>query len=103
MRDVPHQEQDELEQSSAGARQSTRLRRDTNQQGFVNSSGIQIGSSSPPYDGSYDGSQGSSLGYFDRDTHFLGRMPEDDTLRLASCVIRHILYFAPPQKFDIPA
>ncbi|CAI7613928.1 unnamed protein product [Penicillium palitans] len=38
------------------------------------------------------------LGYVDPDTHYLGITPEDDTLRLASCVIRYILYFASPQN-----
>lgn len=37
------------------------------------------------------------MGYVDSDTHYLSITPEDDTKRLASCVIRHILYFAPPQ------
>ncbi|KAJ5573727.1 uncharacterized protein N7459_008154 [Penicillium hispanicum] len=80
------------------ARMPKRPRRYTSQTDFVDSSRIQIGSSSPPHDGSYDGSQESSLGYVDRDAHYLGIMLEDDTVRLASCVIRHILYFAPPQN-----
>lgn len=108
MRDVSDMpEQDSLEYGSdddgddSEARQLKRPRRHTNQPNFVDSSGIQIGSSSPPRDNSYNGSQGSSLGYVDRDTHFLGVTPEDDTVRLASCVIRHILYFAPPQ--DLPS
>lgn len=77
-------------------RQSKRLRRPTFQPDSIDSSGIRVGSSSPPH-GSYDGSQGSSLGYVDSDTHYLSITPEDDTIRLASCVIRHILHFAPPQ------
>ena len=79
-------------------RQPKRLRRHTLQPGFIDSSGMQVGSSSPPQVGSFDGSQGSSIGYVDPDTHYLGVTPEDDTLRLASCVIRHILYFGPPQN-----
>lgn len=100
MRDVSTmQEQNESERDNdAEARQPKRFRRHTFQPDFIDSSGIQVGSSSPPHDGSYDGSQGSSLGYVDPDTHYLGITPEDDTLRLASCVIRHILYFAPPQN-----
>ncbi|KAI3276438.1 hypothetical protein DTO003C3_10174 [Penicillium roqueforti] len=100
MRDVSTmQEQNESERDNdAEARQPKRFRRHTFQPDFIDSSGIQVGSSSPPHDGSYDGSQGSSLGYVDPDTHYLGMTPEDDTLRLASCVIRHILYFAPPQN-----
>ena len=79
-------------------REPKRVRRHTFQPDFIDSSGIQVGSSSPPHHDSHHDSQGSSLGYVDRDMHFLGRTPEDDTLRLASCVIRHILYFAPPQE-----
>ncbi|KAJ5751502.1 uncharacterized protein N7511_008467 [Penicillium nucicola] len=83
---------------SAEMRPAKRPRRYTCQGDFVDSGGIQVGSSSPPHDDSYDGSQSSSLGYFDLKDHCLGVTPEDDTLRLASCVIRHILYFAPPQE-----
>ncbi|CAL5869919.1 uncharacterized protein PFLUO_LOCUS4152 [Penicillium psychrofluorescens] len=84
--------------NDADTRQPKRVRRYTFQPDFVNSSGIQVGSSSPPHDDSYDGSQGSSVGYVDFDTHYLGITPEDDTLRLASCVIRHVLYFGAPQN-----
>ncbi|KAJ5454905.1 hypothetical protein N7530_012674 [Penicillium desertorum] len=94
----PMEEQNESGyDNDAEVRQPKRLRRRISQPDFISSSGIQIGSSSPPHDDSYDGSQGSSLGYVDPDTHYLGITPEDDTIRLASCVIRHILYFAPPQ------
>lgn len=93
------QGQDKNEHDIGGeGRLLKRIRRHTFQEDFVVSSGIQVGSSSPPHDGSYDGSQASSLGYVDADTRYLGIMPEDDTLRLASCVIRHILYFASPQN-----
>ncbi|PKY00727.1 hypothetical protein P168DRAFT_275162 [Aspergillus campestris IBT 28561] len=82
-------------------RQSKRLKRDTFQPDFQDSSGMRVGSSSPPqegfYNGSPDGSKVSSIGYIDSDAHFASMTVEDDTLRLASCVIRHILYFAPPQ------
>ncbi|KAJ5922493.1 hypothetical protein N7516_010196 [Penicillium verrucosum] len=99
-RDIPTmQEQNESKNDNDDeARQPKRLRRHTFQPDFADSSEIQVGSSSPPQDGSYNGSQGSSLGYVDPDTHYLGTTPEDDTLRLASCVIRHILYFASPQN-----
>ncbi|RAL02363.1 uncharacterized protein BO80DRAFT_492520 [Aspergillus ibericus CBS 121593] len=73
---------------------SKRPRRGTYQGEFVDSSTIQVGSSSPVH----DSSQGSSsVGYTDPESHTFGVAPEDETLRLASCVIRHILYFAPPQ------
>ncbi|OOF97364.1 hypothetical protein ASPCADRAFT_143774 [Aspergillus carbonarius ITEM 5010] len=71
-----------------------RPRRHTFQGEFVDSSKLQVGSSSPPHDSSLGT---SSVGYIDPDFHTLGIAPEDETLRLASCVIRHILYFAPPQ------
>lgn len=98
VRDLPvmqGQNENELDNEAAG-RQSTRLRRQIVQPDFTDSGDIHF-SSSPPQ-GSQDSSQGSSLGYLDLDTHHLGITPEDDTLRLVSCVIRHILYFAPPQN-----
>lgn len=79
------------------ARHPKRARRHTIQPDFVESSGIQAGSSSPPHESSLYSPHGSSLGYVDLETHALGVSPEDDTLRLASCVLRHILYFASPQ------
>ncbi|KAI2741992.1 hypothetical protein DTO013F2_8655 [Penicillium roqueforti] len=64
------------------------------QRGYVDSREMQVGSSSP----AADGSQGtSSVEYIDAESHRLLASPEDETLRLVSCVIRHILYFAPPQ------
>ncbi|KAF3386301.1 hypothetical protein F1880_000398 [Penicillium rolfsii] len=55
---------------------------------------IQVGSSSPLA----EGSQGtSSVGYIDSEARSFLNSPEDKTLRLASSVMRHILYFAPPQ------
>ncbi|CAG8386151.1 unnamed protein product [Penicillium salamii] len=69
--------------------------------GFVDSGEMQVGSSSP----AADGSQGtSSVEFIDAESHRLLASPEDETLRLVSCVIRHILYFASPQdSADIPA
>ncbi|KAJ5500918.1 hypothetical protein N7527_012039 [Penicillium freii] len=89
------EDESELGNDAAG-RQSTRVRRQIVQPDFIDSSEIHF-SSSPPQGSLHGGSQGSSLGYVDLDTHQLGITPEDDTLRLVSCVIRHILYFAPPQ------
>ncbi|KAJ6150868.1 hypothetical protein N7470_007462 [Penicillium chermesinum] len=85
---------DELE-----TRHPKRARRFTNQPGFVESGSIQVDSSSPLAEGSSHSSspQESSLGYVDSDLHILAVSPEDDTMRLASCVIRHILYFGAPQ------
>jgi hypothetical protein len=71
-----------------------RPRRSTFQEDYVDSSILQVGSSSPQADSSHGA---SSIGYVDMEAHILMASPEDETLRLASCVIRHILYFAPPQ------
>ncbi|KAJ5640343.1 uncharacterized protein N7484_008205 [Penicillium longicatenatum] len=71
-----------------------RLRRNTLQEGYVDSSVLQVGSSSPKAESIHTA---SSLDWVDRATHILLSSPEDETLRLASCVIRHILYYAPPQ------
>ena len=72
-----------------------RIRTHPPQEDFVDSSMMQIGSSSPPP----EGSQGtSSLVYVDLESHNFIMHPEDETLGLLSCVIRHILYFAPPQN-----
>ncbi|KAJ4177950.1 hypothetical protein NW759_017382 [Fusarium solani] len=73
-----------------------RLRRNTLQEGYVDSSQIQVGSSSSMAE---DGSQGaSSVGYVDMASQIHFAPPEDETIRLAVCVIRHILYYAPPQE-----
>ena len=75
-----------------------RIRRNTIPEDFVNSSIIQIRSSSP----AAEDSQGvSSVGYIDVASHTFLMPPEDETLRLVSCIIRHILYFAPPQEAGI--
>ncbi|PLB50834.1 hypothetical protein P170DRAFT_455231 [Aspergillus steynii IBT 23096] len=64
------------------------------QRGYVDSREIQIGSSSP----AADGSQGtSSVEFIDAESHRILASQEDETLRLLSCVIRHVLYFASPQ------
>jgi len=96
---LAQQGQDESEQDDdPESRYSKRVRRYTNQSDFVESSGIQAGSSSPLQEGYSSSARDSSLGYIDSDTHFLSVSPEDDTIRLTSCVIRHILYFAAPQN-----
>lgn len=62
---------------------------------------MQVGSSSL----AADGSQGiSSVEFINAESHRLLASLEDETLRLVSCVIRHILYFAPPQdSANMPA
>ncbi|KAM3549658.1 hypothetical protein MY1884_008640 [Beauveria asiatica] len=77
------------------ARWPKRARRSTRQQGFVDSSTLKFESNSPI--ASSQGSQGS-LGYVDAESHALAAGPEDDTLRLITCALRHVLYFAPPNN-----
>ncbi|CAG8362076.1 unnamed protein product [Penicillium salamii] len=69
---------------------------------YVDSGEMKVGSSSPEADSSE--SQGtSSVEFIDAESHKLLASPEDETLRLISCVIRHILYFASPQdSADLP-
>ncbi|POR35254.1 Uncharacterized protein TPAR_04545 [Tolypocladium paradoxum] len=71
-----------------------RDRRTTRQDCYVDSGMMRVGSSRPLAEDS-DGP--SSVGYVDAESHKLLALPEDETLRLASCVIRHILYFGRPQ------
>ncbi|KAM3428694.1 hypothetical protein NHJ13734_008499 [Beauveria thailandica] len=78
-----------------GARWPKRARHSTQQQGFVDSSTLKFDSNSPIP--SSQGSQGS-LGYVDAESHALAAGPEDDTLRLITCALRHVLYFAAPNN-----
>ncbi|KAF3405667.1 hypothetical protein F1880_010336 [Penicillium rolfsii] len=71
-----------------------RPRRNTLQEDYVDSRTIQVGSSSPQ---EISSQETSSVGYVDPESHRLLASPEDETIRLASCVIRHILYFGAPQ------
>lgn len=63
---------------------------------YINSSNMQVGSSSPPADGSQNTT--SSLGYVDRSVHCDREHNEDETLRFFSCATRHILDYAAPQE-----
>ncbi|KND90961.1 hypothetical protein TOPH_04347 [Tolypocladium ophioglossoides CBS 100239] len=84
------------ESSSGGEASPKRARRNTRQDDYVDSSMIPLSSSPMAED-----SQGSSsVGYIDSESHRFLAYPEDETLRLVSCVIRHILYFAPPQDSE---
>ncbi|KAK5987034.1 hypothetical protein PT974_11150 [Cladobotryum mycophilum] len=82
-----------------GQRTSKRTRRNTIQENFIDPTTAHFGSSSPigsPSD--EQSSKGSSAGYVASEGHSQRNAPtEDITLRLATCVIRHILFFAPPQ------
>lgn len=64
-------------------------------EGYVDSGKVQIDDSSPPMISSGLGSETSSIGLIPRNEGF---QPEDMVHRLASCVIRHILYHYPPQN-----
>ncbi|KAH7108782.1 hypothetical protein EDB81DRAFT_673295 [Dactylonectria macrodidyma] len=82
-----------------GGARSKRVRRSTLQDDdFVSSSMIQVGSSSPITEHSSQGS--SSVGYVDANSQAHPVPLEDMTLRLAGCVIRHLLFFGPPQNSD---
>ncbi|KAM4064391.1 hypothetical protein HRG_012714 [Hirsutella rhossiliensis] len=72
-----------------------RAGRSTRQDNYVDSSMIQVGSSSPLHESS---SASSSMNFIDMDSHALLVSPEDETLRFTSCVIRHLLYFTSPQE-----
>ncbi|KXG52851.1 uncharacterized protein PGRI_081070 [Penicillium griseofulvum] len=61
---------------------------------YIDSGTMQVDSSSPR---EISSQETSSAGYVDSESHMLLASPEDETLRLASCVIRHILYFGTPQ------
>lgn len=61
---------------------------------FVPSGTTQVASSSLRAESSHSA---SSTGYIENAEHQLRVTAEDDTLRFASCVIRHILYFGAPQ------
>ncbi|PLB54010.1 hypothetical protein P170DRAFT_451896 [Aspergillus steynii IBT 23096] len=75
--------------SDEGEKRAKRPRQNTPQKDFVDSRNIRVGSSSPETESSQEASSVAS--------------PEDETLRLASCVIRHILYFGAPQdRTELP-
>ncbi|KAF5974424.1 Purine-cytosine permease FCY22 [Fusarium bulbicola] len=77
-----------------------RARRNTAKESFVNSSAIQINSSSPAMEQSSQGS--SSIGFVDQDSHSTSVLLEDQTVRLAVCIIRHIVLFSRPQDNPPP-
>jgi hypothetical protein len=69
--------------------------RKTNQNpAFVHSGEMQVASSSPHAASSHSA---SSTGHIDGAEQKLRATVEDDTLRLVSCAIRHVLYFGAPQ------
>ncbi|KAJ3545536.1 hypothetical protein NM208_g2462 [Fusarium decemcellulare] len=86
------------ESDPEGLSRVKRVRRST-PEGFVNSSLMQVGSSSPT-DGHSHGTLDSSVGYVDGGDD--ASMPlEEETVRLVSCVFRHLLYFT--QSSDSPS
>lgn len=83
--------------ASLGLRGEGRVKNHLNQPSpseCVPSGTIQVASSSPRAPSSSDA---SSAGYIEKEEHQLRGTVEDETVRLASCVIRHILYFGAPQ------
>jgi hypothetical protein len=84
----------------AEAETRTKRRRfSTSHKGFVNSGKIETRSNSEQSEPSQEST--SSGDYIDSDSHKSMMPPEDETVRFVSCVIRHILYFAPPQDKPI--
>lgn len=91
--------------SASGQPSTKRMRRRTLQEGFVDSSAMRVGSSSPLTGDektgenrrSSHGSNPSSIGYTEKTAHGQDAPPEDKTIRLVSCFVRHVLYFCPPQ------
>lgn len=65
-------------------------------EGFRDSGKMKVGSSSSS-DGSSDDTA-STVEHIDAESHRLLASPEDTTVRLISCVIRHILYFIQPES-----
>ena len=87
-------EGDESHHEDSGPRRARMIVTHSN---YADSSTMQVGSSSPIDQDSQ--SQGtSSVGYVGPESHVAC---EDDTVRLISCVIRHILYFGPPPLQDL--
>ncbi|KAM3536369.1 hypothetical protein ARSEF1564_010330, partial [Beauveria bassiana] len=79
---------DDDDQESSG--RGKRIRRNTQQEGFRDSSTMQVESSSPVS----ASNRSSSIGYIDPDSQAPWQ-PEDDTLHFIRCALRHVLYFAP--------
>lgn len=75
-------------------------------EGYVDSSRMRVGSSSPlsgsgsSKHGMRESQASSSVGWVSDDTHIAASLPEDKTVRLVSCFIRHILYYFPPQSSE---
>lgn len=90
-----------------GLPRAKRVRRQTNRDGFVDSSKMNVDSSSPigssqHSDADPSASSVRSIGYVDPGEHGFGALAEDSTLRHVSCVVRHVLYYFPPQPADLP-
>lgn len=85
------------EQQETGDGRPERVRQQTQREGYVRwpDAGPLDGSSPPNSGGSSQGSQASSAGYVEEQFGTTGT--EDETVHLASSVIRHVLAFAPPQ------
>ncbi|SCO54458.1 uncharacterized protein FFNC_15523 [Fusarium fujikuroi] len=80
--------------NNEGTPESKRLRYNTDCKDFVNSATLQIGSSSPTSK-LPAGTPDSSVGYVDQ-VPTRDHPPEDNTVRLTSCIMRHIFYYTQP-------
>lgn len=97
---------DRGEGSTDEQRVTKRARHATQHEGFVDSSTMRVGSSSPlsseggreaaPESESLRSSHDSSVGHVDMGDHGPNTLTEDGTLRLVSCLTRHILYYSTP-------
>ncbi|RBR05576.1 uncharacterized protein FIESC28_11329 [Fusarium coffeatum] len=85
----------ERSDNDASPARHKRAKRDVCQDGFVNSSSMQVGSSSPVADQASQGS--SSIGFVDTSSQSNPLLLEDMTVSLARCLLQHILSFFPPQ------
>ncbi|QPH12402.1 hypothetical protein C2857_004574 [Epichloe festucae Fl1] len=88
---------DEEDDAETGSR-SKRTRIQTTQEDYVDSSMMRVDSSSS----NSDESKGtpSSVGYVDKSSSSARARKENETLRLFSCVTRHVLHYAFPQEND---
>ncbi|GAB0141110.1 hypothetical protein EsHS_00001713 [Epichloe bromicola] len=96
---APYDEPQSDEQGDAETgSKSKRTRVQTRQEDYVDSSMMQVDSSSPISDESKE--TPSSVGYVDKSSSSARARKQDETLQLFSCVTRHVLHYAIPQEDD---
>ncbi|KAL4868723.1 hypothetical protein BDV12DRAFT_197069 [Aspergillus spectabilis] len=95
-------DQDEDRREDDRANSAKRSRQALSRPGMVSYSHIRFGSSDPTEPDPLPSSQ-SSVGYVSSSVPSKDMQPEDATVRLISCTLRHILYHAAPQDSDFPS